>query len=369
MRIQKTDNRTNFQGSGARVLKGIFMTADWAGVASEIRALEPKTGLKVYTLNKSGNISATESLSEREAEQATIWVQDLFNIREKTLQTERTSPPALDAVNRISEKLQEFFGLKQEANNFHIQGGNHITAQDNGVPELLVGEYELKNYSKSELAKHFDAESVVAVPQVAAHIDAFMFVDGKRAFVCDDNIMLHKIADGLNNIEHYIRGNAYSLTEKEERHLLKLYAQLKTIFKKFYHIAKKSPYKKADDAIRVLENAGYETVRIPGRLYEIVIERGFYQHEHSTNFANAILHKNKQGDTVLITNESSNDVLFGIDKDLENKINFSFKKIFIDSVSPYIKKENIHFIEGKNHGVWNLLSNLGGIHRASTEIR
>ena len=136
----------------------------------------------------------------------------------------------------------------------------------------------------------------------------------------------------------------------------------------FHRVSEGSPYAKTRDAIVALEKAGYEPVRIPGRVYQFIQTNGQTQHQYGTNFANAILHKNRAGDTVLITNESTNDIHFGLDREFEQKIGFSFKKMFEDSVAPYIKKENIHYIKGEDYAVPRLLSNLGGIHCVSTEI-
>lgn len=144
---------------------------------------------------------------------------------------------------------------------------------------------------------------------------------------------------------------------------------LEKIFCTFLSIVKHSPYRQTDEAVKALDKAGYETVRIPARLYTFIRDNGQIQHQYGTNFANAILHKNQVGDTVLITNDSVNDFYFGIDREFENKIGFSFKKMFVDSVEPYIKKENIHFVQGEKYGVWNLLSNFGGVHCVSSEIR
>ena len=59
---------------------------------------------------------------------------------------------------------------------------------------------------------------------------------------------------------------------------------------------------------------------------------------------------------------------FGLDREFEQKVGFSFKKMFEDSVAPYIKKENIHYIEGQDYAVPSLLNNLGGVHCVSSEI-
>lgn len=365
-----SSNNINFTGSSARTLKGIFMTANWAGVAEDLRRLEPKTGLKVFTPDNTGAISSQMSLSEAGASQYVMWAQDLFNIGEKNLYYESKHNPAPKKISEIAEKLREFFGLNKVETSYHIQGGNYITTEYKGNKEVLIGDYELENLSKIEIAKRFDVDNVVEVPQVAAHLDAFMFVDEKkRAFICDDELMLSGIAKGLNSLGQYVQKNFYNMSEIEKGRFFKLGKDLETMLFTFLTIVKRSPYSSANEAIKALDKAGYETIRIPARLYAFIHSNGQIQHQYGTNFANAILHKNPVGDTVLITNDSVNDFCLGIDKEIENKIGFSFKKMFTDSVEPYIKKENIHFVQGEKFGVWNLLSNLGGVHCVSSEIR
>ena len=366
----QTYSNINFTGSSARALKGVFMSANWAGLADNLRQLEPKTGLKVFTPDSFGAISSRGSMSEAEASPYVIWAQDLFSIGEKKLYLESRHNPDPKKINEIGEKLQSFFGLKIEPYNYHIQGGNYITTEYKGNKEVLIGDYEPENLSKTEIAKRFDVDNVVEVPQVAAHLDAFMFVDDKkRAFVCDDELMLSGIAKGLNSLGQYVQKNFYNMSEIEKARFFKLGKDLETMLFTFLTIVKRSPYSLANEAIKALDKAGYETIRIPARLYTFIHSNGQIQHQYGTNFANAILHKNRTGDTVLITNDSANDVCFGIGKEIENKIGFSFKKMFIDSIAPYIKKENVHFVQGENYGIFKLLSNLGGIHCASSEIR
>ncbi|MBQ8668787.1 hypothetical protein IJ472_03325, partial [bacterium] len=63
---QSYDN-CSFKGMNARPLKGIFMTSDIGGIASEISSLRPKIGLDVFTLGKNGDI-----VSENFAPEGTI---------------------------------------------------------------------------------------------------------------------------------------------------------------------------------------------------------------------------------------------------------------------------------------------------------
>lgn len=366
---QSYDN-CSFKGMNARPLKGIFMTSDIGGIASEISSLRPKIGLDVFTLGKNGDIVSENFAPEGTIPLQVMWAQDLFSFTEKNLFLETVHNPAVPLIKEIGAKLEAYFGKKYSPKDYHLQGGNFINVEAHGQKELLVGSYELKNgLSVNEIKDRFQVDSVHSIPQVAAHLDAFMFVDdAKRAFVCDDELTLKGIAEGIQKIEQYVKNNFIKISESEARRMFDLRENLFKLLVAFHHISERSPYAKTNEAIVALEKAGYNPIRIPGRIYQFLRTNGQIQHQYGTNFANAILHKNHMGDTVVITNASSNDMCFGLDREFEQKVGFSFKKMFEDSVAPYIKKENIHYIEGQDYAVPSLLNNLGGVHCVSSEI-
>lgn len=359
-----------FKGMNARPLKGIFMTSDIGGIASEIRLLRSKTGLDVFTLGKNGDIVSENFAPEGTIPFQVMWAQDLFSFTEKNLFLETEHNPAVPLIKEIGSKLEAYFGKKYSPNSYHLQGGNFINVETKGQKEILVGNYELKNgLSVEEIKDRFQVDRVHSIPQVAAHLDAFMFVDdAKRAFVCDDELTLKGIVEGILKIEEYVKNNFLKIRETEARRMFDLRDNLFKLLVGFQRISGNSPYAKTDEAVAALEKAGYKPIRIPGRVYQFLRTNGQIQHQYGTNFANAILHKNSVGDTVVITNASTNDLYFGLDREFEQKVGFSFKKMFEDSVAPYIKKENIHYIEGQDYAVPSLLNNLGGIHCASSEI-
>lgn len=86
---------------------------------------------------------------------------------------------------------------------------------------------------------------------------------------------------------------------------------------------------------------------------------------YENNFINAIVTK-KDGKLVYITNASLLDKKLGITPEIEAKTGFSTRSVFIESVAPYIDKENIHFIDEKT--TEKLFKYTGGIHCTAAEI-
>lgn len=363
MRINFDNNKVNYTGVGTGPLKGIFMTSGLDGIAAQISSLTPKTGLNVYSIGANGGIVSTTKEFQTRERPALTWAQDVFSIVGNKLFIDTKITPETGRIGQIASKLVDYFGLKYEYYPSHLQGGNYILNKTKGSRDLLVGEYDKFYLSEKDFAKRFDVDNVYMIPQVAAHLDAFMFVDGKRAFVCDDNMMLSEIEKGIKNAEKELESSNYT-----DFQISSIYICLSKIFYNFWKVSKSSPYAPTQEAVKALEKAGYETIRIPGRLYDFKVVRDQIQHVYGTNFANAIVHKNSSGDTVLLTNESSNDFVLGLDDVMAKKINFSFKQIFLNAISPYIKRENVHFITGNNNAVFDLLGHLGGIHCCSTEI-
>ena len=84
---------------------------------------------------------------------------------------------------------------------------------------------------------------------------------------------------------------------------------------------------------------------------------------------NAIITKNKKGEMVYISNKSDFDKRIGLTPEIIKESGFSFEKEFVNSLKPYIKEENVYFLEGKNGEIQDSLENLaGGIHCLTMEM-
>ena len=63
------------------------------------------------------------------------------------------------------------------------------------------------------------------------------------------------------------------------------------------------------------------------------------------------------------------DKRIGLTPEIIKESGFSFEKEFVNSLKPYIKEENVYFVEGKAGEIQDSLENLaGGIHCLTTEM-
>ena len=90
------------------------------------------------------------------------------------------------------------------------------------------------------------------------------------------------------------------------------------------------------------------------------------QNMYANNFINAIVSKNSEGKLDYITNAPLLDKEMGITPEIEEKTGFSTKNMFLESISPYIDKENVHFISEKL--TERLFKFFGGVHCTAVEM-
>ena len=131
-------------------------------------------------------------------------------------------------------------------------------------------------------------------------------------------------------------------------------------------------FAQTDETAKVLEDAGFEVIRVPGRLYETRtsgLKNGVFLIQ-LFNFMNANVLPNKKGELIYITNKSDIDEnTFGITPEIEESTGFSVQKSFTEALKPYIKEENIYFVSGDNNIMSeNLKKYQGGIHCMCTEV-
>ena len=132
---------------------------------------------------------------------------------------------------------------------------------------------------------------------------------------------------------------------------------------------------KGDDekAAEILRENGFEVIPVPSRVH--YLGGWFFQDDkekltHVLNYSNAITFKDRNNETVLIAGKSGLEKKIGLTKDIAEKIGIDFESLFKEAVSPHIKAENIHFIEGdpKKPISEILEENKGGLHCMCIEI-
>ena len=270
------------------------------------------------------------------------------------------------------EKLSQT--LKNTLQNTHIPGGNYYIAQNtSGKETALVGKNELDNFTPEQIKQMLGTENVIFIPQMDYHIDMFMRpLDKGRILLTDDKLTQQMLAKGFEKIDK-TRIQLQKENKKQEALALKTPFILTGSYAlELENIIKSNNFAQTDEVEKVLQNAGYEVIRVPGRLYETRqsdLKNGVFLIQ-LFNFMNANVLPNKNGELVYITNKSNIDEeVFRITPKIEKQTGFSVEKSFIESLKPYIKEENIYFVSGDNHTMSeNLQKYQGGIHCMCTEV-
>lgn len=409
------NTQTSFRGYDARKLKGFLMSYNCYGIADEMMKIGEKEGFKIFMPTIVNGKPVCKKYSPFAlADSKNLWSQDLWTILKgkllafeysKTTQaikeffnlqydfTEQVAhstekiksvnqnlwdlfaeaqQPAeqrargLDeTVNEIEVKKAELHRLQDDA---HIKGGNVFIVKGDNGDELFIGEEELKKYDILDMQAMYNVEKVIVLPQMDFHLDLFIRpLDKKRVLIADDNMTLKVLNEGLERLNGYIN----SLPNNKQGKYKKIFIEMSAMIKEFEEEVQCNLLPQTDEVAKILEDNGYETIRVPGRFYETW--EGDDDEtclKHYCNYLNANVLKNRRGNLVYITNKSNIDKMLGLSSQLSKKIGFSFEQAFRDAISPYVKNSKIYFVKGHNNYVANemLTEYQGGIHCASSEI-
>ena len=264
--------------------------------------------------------------------------------------------------------------IKETLQKTHIAGGNYYFAKNKSGKELaLVGKNELDKFSDEIIKNMLGTDNLVFVPQMDYHMDLFLRpLDKGRVLLTDDRLTKKMLIDGFNKIKN----TAVQLNQQNRMDELKKleepFVQLGIYTRGIDDIINSNNFAQTDETAKVLEDAGFEVIRVPGRLYETRtsgLKNGVFLIQ-LFNFMNANVLPNKNGDLVYITNKSDIDEnTFGITPEIEKLTGFSVQKTFTEALKPYIKEQNIYFISGDNNVMSeNLKKYQGGIHCMCAEV-
>ena len=264
--------------------------------------------------------------------------------------------------------------IKELLQKTHIEGGNYYFAKNKSGEEIvLVGKDERDKFSPDEIEQMLGSKNVIFIPQMDYHMDLYLRpLDNGRILLTDDRLTKQMLVDGFNKIQN----KAVELsTQHKAEELVKLkkpFVQLATYAKGIDDIVMSNDFAQTDETAKVLEDAGFEVIRVPGRLYETRtsgLKNGVFLIQ-LFNFMNANVLPNKKGELIYITNKSDIDEnTFGITPEIEESTGFSVQKSFTEALKPYIKEENIYFVSGDNNIMSkNLKKYQGGIHCMCTEV-
>lgn len=370
--------------------------------ALEMRSIAKKEGFKVFTAGK----TITEDIPPFFPYKNNIWAQDLWTILKNRLLTSEISdisanikeffniqennPLQAQKLNTLLKNLKEapiIIKTNEEEVDFarsksnsiiknhcigeqaHIPGGNTYIVKGDYEDELIIGKNELEKYSVEEIKEIYNVKKVTVLPQMDYHIDLFIRpLDNKRILVTDDDLSLQVLKDGLEKLEKYQKTLPYA---KRERYSSNKH-RLKQIINKMEEGVLFNSLAQTDEIVAILEENGYTTIRVPGRIYNLEqVSSDEPSLVHDCNYINANVLKKDNGDLVYITNWSDIDTTkIGLPDEIQKRIDFNFQNAFIDSISKYVKPKHIYFVKGKDGYVTKtMLPELGGgIHCICAEI-
>ena len=418
MNIQSI-SQTNFKGYDARPLKGFFMSSNCRGIAEEMRAIGQKEGFKIFsTMGDSFSQICVEKIPSYELSTSGLWaqdywtfvknklfsfennkttqaIQDYFNLKPDLTQLIDRNSPSIEALKIELSKCQkeindstELFKdnkslmfemlkksddicnkISEKQRETHISGGNLFIAKNkSGKEVIIVGKNDTRKYQPDEIQAMYRAEDIVVLPQMDYHLDLFIRpLNNGKVLLADDHLSMKILTESLGKLISYILTLPTDERKKHKIIFMKYYQELE----KFNQNICKNRLAKANQVAKILEENDFEVIRVPARIYEFCEEvNGDDFLMHKCNYLNANVLINDNGQLVYITNKSNVDNDFGLTPELAKKINFSFEKSFIDSISPFVEKEHFYFVKGEDNFVADemLKEFQGGIHCTCAEI-
>ncbi len=417
--MQINSNTPSFTGYDARPLTGLFVTDKHC--AEALKRIANKTGLDVYTPNIASK-SIKKEYSSLMQKQQTLWAQDylsFFNSKLKFVIFDNSRDFIKRVLRGMTDGLKKTHGIMPLHADPHLRGGNFFVCDVNGVKKLLVTENKASIYPEDLFKKIFDVEEIHPIPKLDYHLDLFIRpLDKGNVLVADDEMTKSAMRTGIEKLKNYL--SEHSLSSEEKTKIEQIINNIDLMVQKLEITQKFSPYKSTEttpQVIKAIKNAGMNPIRVPGtyvylekirnvnrerevqdeinrhiasmtkeynkavpniqaaaiHLNEIErlanlppIERGMELHNfYENNFINAIVTK-KDDKLIYITNASLLDKTLEITPDIETKTGFSMKNAFIESISPYIDKENIFFMDEPL--TERLFKLTGGIHCTAAEI-
>lgn len=409
----------SFKGYDARKLEGLFVTDK--SCADELKKLSGKTELDIFQPN-----IASKSIRKERAElmnsNKLLWAQDyltIVNHKAKGIFYDNSRDFLKRVLRAASDGLQKetrYIPIKSDP---HLRGGNFFVCNNNGKKEILISENR-QLYTDNLIKTIFNVEKIHTIPKMDYHLDLFIRpLDNGNVLVSDINMTKTGMQKGMEKIQQYIDKN--NLKDEEKKSLEEVKNNLEFMIKKLeitLQFDKYKPHEIVSNVVLKLEEAGYKPIRVPAtyhyldgiktkeqvqklqdnfnnnagalmdwsknqsteiqtKVIDFINLGAFYNKNnknfgteletfYENNFINAIVSKNAKDEIIYITNAALLDKKIGITPDIEQKTGFSTKKMFIESVAPYIKEENIYFINEKL--TEKLFKFMGGIHCTAAEM-
>lgn len=428
MKLQTKNNNINFSGYDARRIKAFVMNNNYANIANEVKKIGEIENFNVLILENSsdGFVLKKDAFKYSKKQVDNLWTQDLWGIVNNTLlardnlddrtkiwrmlfnlipnktQLRKQEESGLNKLSQYVDLLYNFPVINKNGKQLvqlstpdgimevdksihdehleikrdylcklskkcHIKGGNYfITKGADGKDELLIGQDELKNFDLEQLKEMFQTDKIHVIPQSDYHLDLFIRpLKDKKVLVADDEMMSKILTDGFNKIQNLI----LSKPQNEREQYKNVYINVGSYAQYFQKIISQNPLPKTNEVEEALIKGGYEPIRVPGRIFEILSDgKESYILKQLHNYINASVHVNDKGEVIYITNKSILDDTLKLTKEIQEETGFSLEKAFKDAISPYVDK--IYFVSGEDNAIGKELlpEYFGGIHCMTMEV-
>lgn len=402
MKVQNISQNT-FKGYDARPLKGFLMSCNCYGIADEMYKIGQKEGFKIYSPFGGFLKNKCDVTVPSYSESGSLWAQDywtvvkdklltlkpdekaqsilkFFNLKFDFTQKCTRETPDYKEINKDlfslfaevartnPDNVREVFIEKKDKleelyHKAHISGGNIFIVKDGKKDCVFVGKNELKKYDDVDIQAMYCAEDVIVLPQMDYHLDLFIRpLDKKRVLLADDKMAYNILCNGLNKLIDSI-----DPTSEDYEKIDKAYHTMLDAIKNFRTSILENKYPQTDEIEEILEDNGFDVIRVPGRIYEK--EKNNFLKQYC-NFINANAFLNDHKELVYITNKSDINEHLGLTPELSEKIGFDFEQEFVKSISKYVKPEHVYFVDGDKHFISRIMLTgyQGGIHCACSEI-
>lgn len=365
-------SRLAFKGYDARPLNSVLMTVCDSprafDIIKQMSKIGQKDGFKVYFTNRTnklyGNLNKIKNFFRicNHTDSLTKWAQDHAILTPEN----RVFAHQIYTDESIPKRIAAISKAKFSYTNYFVEGGNLFFVKNGTHEEILIGAKETESIDPDIFKKLYGASKVHVIPQADFHIDLFLRpLNNKRILVADDELMIHELKQAVKNLKHYEK----QATPTEKQSLENLQKKLEDTLRDFSYQAKNNKNPSMEEVVKTLDEQGFQPIRIPGRLYGRIPNQNYDNLKHSLNYMNAVVHEKPDGTLTYITNKSTLNERFNITPEISQQIDFDFEKILTKYLEPYIKKEDIHFISGKeNHLAYLLEAQQGGIHCLCKEI-
>lgn len=360
-----------FKGYDARPLNSVLMTVcdnpKAFDIIKQMSEIGKKNGFKVYFTNQTNRLyenldkikdffkicNHTNSLAKWTQDHAILTPEN--KVFTHKIYTDESIAKRITAISKAKFSYTDYF----------VEGGNLFFVKNGTREEILIGAKETELIDPDILKKLYGAAKIHIIPQSDFHIDMFLRpLNNKRILVADDELMIHELKQAIKNIKQYRKQHSANTQELEN-----LQKKLENTLSDFSNEAKNNKNPSTNEVVKTLVEKGFQPIKIPGRLYSRIPNKSYDNLKHSLNYMNAVVHEKPNGTLTFITNKSILNEKLNITPEISQQIDFDFEKILIKYLEPYIKKEDIHFISGKeNYLAYLLKTQNGGIHCLCNEI-